>query len=574
MVEIIEGTFGNHCGYKVVFTYKPWLVDAIKKVPGARFYNYYGEKFWFVPKSSEVELEHFASSAGLVKQLARAEQIGEIEPLPELDIDIDQIIYHREKKAKGEPHLMFPYQKQGVAYSLQKKKLIIGDDMGLGKTVQAIATLTAGEAKCILIVCPATLKENWKREWKAWADKDAIILSSRTKKTWPQYFKVGLSKVFICNYESLKTYFVESIDQPIDAATGEKKPLRLNHIKFKQTIGLFDAVVFDELHRCKDGRRIVSKLCMGISRGKEWILGMTGTPVVNKPKDLISQLYITEMLNAFGGYKGFVDRYCQGYSEASNLKELNFILNKTGFYRRLKKDVLHDFPDKIRNVLKVEISNRQEYQKAEDDFISYLRENLNKTEGEITTALRGQAMVLMGVLKKICARGKIDAMIEYAQEVVDSGEKIIVFAWHKEIVAEIASAIPGSVTVTGDSSLQERQKAVDYFQNDPKTKCIICNFKSGGVGITLTSSPYVSFIELPWHPADADQAEDRSWRIGQGQKVDCRYILGINTIDEHIYKIIEEKRKIVAQVTGVENEIETSVIDEVINLFTNKLRVA
>ncbi len=543
-------------GFEVKFQYKPWLVDAIKKIPGASFRNKGGEKFWHVPARSESELFTLARSinhnSGRVAPEVRHVEIGEIEPLPELTTSIDLKMQ------------LFSYQRNGVQYGINKKKFINGDDMGLGKTAQSIATLVGGGAKCILIICPATLKENWKREWKMWTGRDAVILTDRTKNTWPQYYNVGLSNVFIVNYESLKKYFVKAINKPAN------KPLRLNHIVFHDTINLFDAVVLDEIHRAKDLRTQLTKFCKGIATGKEWIMGLTGTPVVNKPKDLVSQLGIIEILSSFGGYTKFVDRFCQGYSQASNLRELNYLLHKNGFFRRLKKDVLQDLPDKMRNIFRVEITNRQEYVKAENNLVSYLRDNLQKTEGEITKALRGEAMVLIGILKKISARGKIAAVVEMINEVIDGGEKIIVFAWHKEVVRSIQEAVPGSLTIVGDNSLKERQYAVDTFQNNPDSKVIICNIQSGGVGITLTASSRVAFIELPWHPAHADQAEDRAWRIGQKNSVDCRYLLGMNTIDDYIYKIIDKKRAIVSQVTGAENEIETSVIDEFINLFSKE----
>jgi SWI/SNF-related matrix-associated actin-dependent regulator 1 of chromatin subfamily A len=114
---------------------------------------------------------------------------------------------------------------------------------------------------------------------------------------------------------------------------------------------------------------------------------------------------------------------------------------------------------------------------------------------------------------------------------------------------------------------------VDAFQNNPKCQVILCNIQSGGVGITLTSSSRVAFIELPWHPAHADQAEDRAWRIGQKNSVQCTYLLGKDTIDEYIYNIIEKKRAMVAQVTGAENDISTehSMVDDLIGMFTKNV---
>jgi SWI/SNF-related matrix-associated actin-dependent regulator 1 of chromatin subfamily A len=547
MLDIVE----TSAGYEVSFAYKPFLIEGIKKIPGAGFRSRDDKKFWFVPIKSSNALLNWAKQFSGAKVSRPAIEIGEIEPMPELSIDIPL------------KRNLFPYQKTGVAYALNKKRVIVGDQPGLGKTGQSIAAMVGANAKCILVICPATLRENWKREWQIWTGKEAMILSDRVKQTWPQYFKVGMVNVFICNYESLKKYFVESINKP------EDKPLRLNHIKFKETINLFDAVIIDEVHRCKDGKTQQSKFVMGITKGKEYVLALTGTPVVNKPMDLVPQLHIIGQLENFGGYRGFVDRYCQGSSQASNLQELNYLMHKHCFYRREKTEVLKDLPDKMRNIVRVDIATRLEYNKAEQHLRDYLKENLKKTDGEISTALRGETMVLIGILKKISARGKVADVLEHIQEVVEAGEKIVVFAWHKEMVNELKKAIPKAVTVVGDDTMDARQKAVDDFQNDPKTQVILCNIKSGGVGITLTASSRVAFIELPWHPADCEQCEDRCHRISQKDSVQCTYFLGHNTIDEYIYNIIEKKRQIVNQVTGAEDNIETNVVDEFINLFMN-----
>ena len=554
MVDITE----TNNGYEVIFAYKPWLVDAIKKIPGAGFRSDKGKKFWHVPPAGGPALLNWAKGLnGKVKPMQSVE-ITDIEPLPELEVEIPLL------------RNLFAYQKTGVAYALKHKRVIVGDQPGLGKTGQAIATAVAGGCKCILVICPATIRENWKREWKIWTGKESMVLADRIKSSWPQYYKVGMVNVFIVNYESLKKYFVTAINRPLDK-NGDMVPLRLNHIHFSPNIDLFDCLIIDEIHRCKDSKTMQSKLVMGISRGKEWILALTGTPVVNKPKDLIPQLHIIQQAVHFGGTKGFTDRYCQGFNEASNLKELNFLMHKHCFYRREKTEVLKDLPSKMRNVIRVDITNRPEYNKAEQNLIDYLRENLKKTEGEITTALRGETMVLIGILKKISARGKVEHVTEHIKEIVEAGEKIIVFAWHKEMVAEMKKAIPGAVTVVGDDDMKARQHSVDSFQNDPNVQVILCNIKSGGVGITLTASSRVSFIELPWHPADCEQCEDRAHRIGQKDSVECNYFLGINTIDEYIYNLIEKKREIVNEVTGAEDTIETNMVDEFINLFKQKL---
>lgn len=549
MLDILE----VNAGYEVKFQYKPFLVDAIKKIPGARFNG--AKKHWWIPSSSGPALLNWAGNFSNARVKTSASQteieIGEIDPLPELTVDIPL------------KRTLFPYQANGVAYNIAHERTIVGDEPGLGKTGQSIATAEAVGAKCILIICPATLKENWKIEIEEkWTDSKAVILSDRVKSSWPQYYRVGLAKYFIVNYESLKKFFVERIDVP------EGKPMRLNHIKFKDTINLFDMVIIDEVHRCKDGKRQQSKFVMGIAKGKQFRLALTGTPVLNKPSDLIPQLAIIGQLEKFGNYKGFMDRYCAGMNGSSNLKELNYLLNKHCFYRREKKEVLKDLPDKIRTVVRVEITNRAEYTKTENNFIDYLRDNLKKSEGEINTALRSEVMVQIGILKKVAARGKIEAMIESVREVTEAGEKIVLFAWHKEIVQELKLAYPDALTIVGDDKVEVRQQNVERFQNDPSVKVIICNIKSGGVGITLTASSRVSFIELPWTAADSDQCEDRCHRIGQHDSVEVKYLLGHETIDEYIYDIIQKKRELAGAVTGAETTIETNVVDEFINLFS------
>jgi SWI/SNF-related matrix-associated actin-dependent regulator 1 of chromatin subfamily A len=535
-------------GYTVKFAYKPYLVDSLKqRVHGGRYNP--KEKTWWFPSSAGASLQSWASQHGGSIRAAVLEQIGEEEPLPELEVSIPLL------------RDLFYYQTKGVAYLLKHNRTIIGDQPGLGKTAQAIAASVANESKCILVICPATLRENWRREWKMWTGWNAMIMSDRIKTTWKTYYDVGMTRVFICNYESLKKYYVEKIDKP------EGKPLRLNHIKFRDTILTFDTIIIDESHRCKDGRTKQAKFCMGIAKGKKNVFLLTGTPVVNKPMDLISQLHIINMLDVFGGYKGFVDTYCQGYNEASNLQHLNFLLKKNCFYRRDKKDVLKDLPDKIRSIYTCEIENRAEYDKAQNNLEKYLRENLGRDDQQISRSLRGEVMVILALCKKLAARGKINDVVEHVREVVDAGEKIVIFAWHKEIVQELKSHLPGAVTIVGDDSMDQRQSSVDRFQNDPNVKVCICNIKSGGVGITLTASSRVGFIELPWHPADGDQCEDRCHRIGQKDSVECTYFLGKDTVDEKIYAIIEKKRGMVNQVTGSHEEIETNMIDEFINLF-------
>jgi SWI/SNF-related matrix-associated actin-dependent regulator 1 of chromatin subfamily A len=537
-------------GYDLVFDYNRKIIDQIKKsIPGAFWHGV--KKVWVAPRSSKREVEALVSKYTVHDNIP--EYIGAIPELPELTIDIPL------------KRTLFPFQAKGVAYSLQNKRVIIGDQPGLGKTTQAVATIVGATAFPCLIICPSSLKINWEREWMTVAGVKAVVMKDSIKDTWPTYYRVAGIQVFIVNYESLKKYFVKSINKKKD------EPLRLKHIEFKDAIKLFKSVIIDEIHKCKDGTTQQSKFTMGIAKDKEYRLGLTGTPVVNKPKDLISQLHIIGRLEDFGGYKTFLQRYCGDTgSGSSNLHELSYKLSTTCFFQRQKKEVLKELPDKMRQIVLCDITTRKEYQAAVDNLASYLKQYRDKTDPEVQKSMMGQAMVLMGICKNISARGKLDDVIEHIDEVIGSGEKIGIFIHQKEIANALRAHYPNAVSITGDDSMDSRQRAVDSFQNDSSCKLIILSIKAAGVGLTLTASSRMAFVELPWHAADTDQCEDRFHRIGQKDSVQCTYFLGKDTIDEYIYEIIESKREIANTITGSADNVQRQVVDKLMDSLFRK----
>jgi len=428
--------------------------------------------------------------------------------------------------------------------------------------MQSIATINLANAFPCLVICPASLKINWEREWNKFTDKKAMVLSDSVRDSWPFFWQTGLNQVFIVNYESLKKYFVHRI----------KKSARftLRDVEFKQAINLFKSVIIDESHRVKSSATQQSKFTKGICAGKEWIIQLTGTPVVNKPKDLVAQLSILGRMDDFGGYKNFVQRYCSGPNEASNLKELNFKLWDTSMFRREKKSVLKDLPDKTRQTLICEITNRKEYQDAEDDLINYLIKYKDATDEKIQKALRGEVMVRISILRQVSAKGKLKEVIEFVNDFREQGQKIVLFCSLHEIVDGLKKAFPAAVSVTGRENQAEKQAAIDSFQNNPKTDIIICSIRAAGVGLTLTAASNVAFIEFPWTYADCVQCEDRCHRIGQKDSVTCYYFLGKNTIDEKVYQIIQDKKGIAAAITGSTEQIPENIVDLVANLFNRE----
>ena len=177
----------------------------------------------------------------------------------------------------------------------------------------------------------------------------------------------------------------------------------------------------------------------------------------------------------------------------------------------------------------------------------------------------------MGILKAISARGKIKAAADFIHDVIDGGEKLIVFAFLKEVVMELKKLFPDAVTVTGDDNMAQKQRSVDAFQNDPKCRLIILNYKSGGTGLTLTASSRVAFVEFPWTFSDCEQAEDRAHRNGQKNNVNCYYFLGKDTIDEYMYQVIQTKKDIANGVTGTDDQVQEDIIQMTMDLFSKRL---
>lgn len=535
--------------------FKDRNMNLIRMIDGSRFD--WGRKVWVVPYNKRNELE-------VVREKTRAEwmtitnmapeQTGEVPPMPELDFELPI-----ENSING--YKPRPYQLQGVAKGLEFKRFINGDEQGLGKTVQSISTIYAARMKgedvfpC-LVVCPATLKINWQREWEMWTGMKAIVLDDKIKGTWHRFYELGMADIFIVNYESLKKYFVDSM--PPKGKLNHSSEIVLN-----QRVKLFKSIIIDEIHKCKNSRAQRTKILLQIAIGKLYRIGLTGTMVVNKPIDALPQLAIIGRLKS---EKYFRERYCDGGSGASNLRELNYMLYKHCYFRREKKDVAKDLPEKQRQTILCDISTREQYNKAYNDFQRWLEES-GCTDEEIARKMRGEIMVKMQVLKQISAKGKLNEVQEFIEEVVDSGEKIIVFHNLHEIGDEIRKMFPKAVSVNGRMSDAEKQRDIDAFQNDPSVQVIICNIKAAGVGITLTASSRVAFVEYPWTYADCAQCEDRAHRIGQKNNVMCTYFLGQNTIDEDLYKMIQEKRHIGNTITGATDKMEMEFIDNVISLF-------
>lgn len=462
----------------------------------------------------------------------------------------------------------YEYQREGICFGLEHKRIIIGDEPGLGKTLQSIGIVDTANAYPCLVICPSSLKINWQREFEKFTDKSALVLDNNVRTTWGYLLSMGVHQVAIVNYESLRKFFVWDIRGG--------KPFRLKDVVFNPQIQAFKSIIIDESHRVKDPSAQQTIFTKGLSVGKDWCILLSGTPVVNRPEDLIAQLSIMNRLGEFGGRAKFMADYCTDPKDktaepAVPLSELSRQLYDTCMIRREKAKVLPQLPDKTRVDLYIEISNDKEYNLAAEDLAAYLQEYTECTDWEIRRKMRMEALVKFMTLRSLATKGKIAQAVDFIRTFLDSGKKLIVFCSLHEIVDELQKVFPRAVTVTGRDSAINKQASVDAFQNNPNVQLIICSIKAAGVGLTLTAASDVAFIELAWTYADCCQCEDRAHRIGQKDNVTCYYLLGRGTIDHTIYRLIHRKKSIANEIMNADDEIPTDEMyfNELVKSFLN-----
>jgi superfamily II DNA or RNA helicase len=452
---------------------------------------------------------------------------------------------------------LHPFQRAAVAYALRARRTFLADEQGLGKTVEALAAIHAADAFPAVVLCPASLRLNWRREIAHWLPDRAVEVLGAT------VAPSGRAEISILNYESLH-----------------------KHVEQLVELGL-RGLVFDESHYCKTGKARRTKAARALARSAPadaLVLLLTGTPVLNRPAELMSQLTLMGRLDDIGGFQRFRHVYSRGHE----LDRLHKRLRQTCFVRRRKEDVLTQLPAKQRTVVPVEIDNRREYDRAEADIVEWLRAHAGREaafqrsilhltpeeqreairahgEDAAVRALRAEPLVRLTKLKLIAALGKVPAAIDWIRAFTQSDEKLVVFCEHREVAERLLGAFPQAAHLLGRDRPAERQAAVDRFQEDDRCGLIVCSSKVGGVGITMTAATHVAFLELGWNPAVHDQAEDRLHRIGQKGQVTAWYLLAADTIDEKIAQLIEDKRTLIAATSDGRAAERGSVLGELVD---------
>jgi SWI/SNF-related matrix-associated actin-dependent regulator 1 of chromatin subfamily A len=440
----------------------------------------------------------------------------------------------------------FEHQKEAIIKLLENNKFILADDMGLGKTSAAIVASIEAKPNKTLVICPASLKQNWKREIENYTDKPIYICEGKKYEDSANYV--------IINYDIMKNF--HSLKSKEETIIQKSK---------------FDLVIIDESHYIKSPQASRTKLINDICKDIKKIWLLTGTPLTSRPIDYFNLLSLVDS-PVSRNWMAYVRRYCAGYqftvgmnkvwnvNGASNLDELRERTSPL-LLRRLKENVL-DLPEKIITPVYLTLKSK-EYENVMGEYFDWVKNNPKESK-----SLSVQFTKLMKV-RQIIADEKVKNTIELIQNTLEQERKVIVFSNFTGSLNKIYEHFKkNAVKLDGSSTTKQRQDSVDKFQNEDKIKVFVGNIKAAGVGITLTSGDVVIFNDLSFVPADHSQAEDRAYRIGQKNSVSVLYPIFENTIEGIIYDMLDRKKKIISTVLG-DNLIEGDVSEDILTQILN-----
>lgn len=439
---------------------------------------------------------------------------------------------------------LYPYQEEGVS-TIEKHngRVLLADEMGLGKSIQALSYLHRHPSSLpAVVVCPATLKWVWEHEARHHLGMLSEVVEGQNPQKSNLLKKHGL---IIINYEILD-YWVDYL-----------KSLKIQ------------TVIIDECHFVKSRTAKRTKAVFRLSKSAKHIIAISGTPLTNRPAELFTTLKLLWPKD-FPSFWSFAFEYCQpsrrpwgwDFRGAANLDQLHGQLKEKGMIRRLKADVLKDLPEKTREVIKVPIVKRSQYNKALTDFLAWLN---SESPEKAARAARAEKLVKIGYLKRLAARYKMKAAIQWIDNFLESSdEKLVVYGIHKKIIQYLHNKYKDiSVVVDGSVKGKDRKLAVMSFQQNPKVRLFIGNIKAAGTGLTLTASSSLAFVELSFVPAEMTQAEDRIHRIGQKAAANIYYLVARDTIEERLCSVIQEKQKVLSAILdGDETVNEIDVYDQ------------
>ncbi len=409
---------------------------------------------------------------------------------------------------------LLEHQQQGIAQLIAARELLLADEMGLGKTIQALGALRilaySGLLARSLIVAPASLLRQWQKEAALWAPELVLVRVTGSAQQRAALWRLP-AHIHLVAYETLR--------EDIAASPVSGQP--------------WDVVVLDEASKIRNAESLVSRSVKRLPANRRWAL--TGTPLENRVEDLHS------ILDFLLGAKR--DR-----------SDLQATLAHVQLRRR-KAAVLQSLPPKTVITLEIELgaAQRGAYEAAERDGIYRL-----KSLGPALTITH--VLELLMRLKQLCnvdpisgESAKLDDIEQRLETLVASDERALIFSQFVSdtfgvglIATRLAPFKP--LVFSGALNAERRAQVVEAFATDTSRKALILSLMAGGLGLNLQSASYVFHLDRWWNPAIEDQAEARSHRMGQPLPVTVYRYVSLDTIEERIEHLLQDKRELFAQV--------------------------
>lgn len=417
-----------------------------------------------------------------------------------------------------------PHQLEAVDFAVANEgRILISDPVGMGKTLSCVLYAEKLDKWPILIVCPPSVLGSWKREFESELNRKAVIIRGKA----------------LCEGELQH----DAVIINYDILEAQREWL------LEQT---FAFMIFDECDKLANRSTQWTKAAMAIARTCPRVMGMSGTPIANRPKDFFAVLHMIRP-DEFPSSQEYMWRYCDPkfnerfgwtYDGATNLAELHERIKP--FMLKRDKAILN-LPTQSIKIDFIEMDDLDTYRLLHKQYIGAIqRNNPFQNKGIDKLTLLTNLLMLVARLK---ARGVVKWIRNFHEK--NPTEKLIVFCTHTQMIDVIKrrAASDGEVMVIqGDVPAAKRTLAVDTFQNDPKVWLAVINIAAGAAGITLTAAKTIAVAELPWTSRAVTQLSGRTDRIGQERENEVIFLLTQDTIESKLCQTIQVKAGIHEQV--------------------------
>ncbi len=442
---------------------------------------------------------------------------------------------------------LYPYQLTGMAWMCALAGAgfsgILADDMGLGKTMQALAMLLTGKEKGepvrALVVCPASLQFNWKKEAAKFAPTLAAqVVSGNADERAGIIRNAQDTELLITSYDQIR-----------------------RDVRHYQGIE-FTHILLDEAQYIKNAASQAAKSVKTLRAAHKF--AMTGTPIENRLSELWS-IFDFLMPGYLLTYKKFKDKFESPIVRDRDEKTQERLRQMCAPFilRRMKKDVLTDLPEKVESTMMSELTDAQRRLYAAN--AAHL---VAEAEGGIGQDNRMRLLAGLTRLRQICCdprlcfedyaggSGKLDQCMDVVLDAVAGGHSVLLFSQFTSMLDLLHESLTDegvpTFLLTGDTPKDERLDLVERF-NAGEARVFLISLKAGGTGLNLTGADVVIHYDPWWNTAAQNQATDRAYRIGQTRGVQVIRLIAADTIEERILKLQEVKSQLSESVLGEEN---------------------